>query len=146
MTVDAKEAVDRARQALGFGASARSWLVRRLSPLHGAYYLVAIGEVGGVTGLAAVDVESGEITNKVSLPGVDEHLAVNDVQARHLAHANPQAPAEPGLDPSQLSRSALYPFWIVTMLDDTRVYVDQSGTVHQRLSVSGRGGGGPAPA
>jgi hypothetical protein len=135
-------AVQIASQAAGSGGPARSWIVRRLRPLGGAYYLVEIGEPHATTWLVTVDAETGQVTSTSQLPGTTEHITVDARRARQLAGADPEARVELVWTPSQISRSAVYPFWLVTMPDLTAVYVDQNGNVHRTLDSSRRQGGG----
>ena len=69
------EAIARAleRLELNAGTPARAFLVRRIDPPGGAYYLVVLGAPSAALGIAVVDAASGEVTEWATLPGATPH-------------------------------------------------------------------------
>jgi hypothetical protein len=138
----AERAVRIARSALGVEPSSpsRAWLVRRLDRPDGAYWLVVVGEDPAAIGVAAVNDRGEELLSWSSLPGRERHLLVDAERAVSLAGVGPGAHAELAWAPGAISRSPLYPFWLV-QAGDRMVIVDQRGIVWPGIPPTGRGGG-----
>jgi hypothetical protein len=136
-----ERAVGTARSALGADASSpgRAWRVRRLDRPDRGYWLVVIGEDQASTGVAAVDDRGDELLSWSSLPGRERHLPVDGERAVALAGMGAGAQAELAWEPGGISRSPLYPFWLVRAGDRT-VIVDQRGIVWPDVPLTGRGG------
>jgi hypothetical protein len=88
--------------------------VRRLSDPTRPYALVVFGAPEASTGIAAVDLASGQVQEWAALPGREPHVVVDEDEARRLAGLGPGAQAELVWAPSVRTRSPLYPLWEVS--------------------------------
>jgi hypothetical protein len=122
----APDPIERARAALGAdpGTPGRSWLVRRLDRAGADYHLVVLGPIGATSGLAAVDL-AGEVTISARLPGMVEHLTIDEATVRATV-GNADSSPELVYAPSDHTRSPLYPVWRVSTPDGLH-YVDLQG-------------------
>jgi hypothetical protein len=138
----AERAIRTARSALGVDPSSpgRAWPVRRLDRPDRGYWLVVIGDDEASTGVAAVNDKGEELLSWSSLPGRERHLTVDGRSAVAHAGVGPGAHAELAWAPGAISRSPLYPFWVVRA-GNRRVIVDQRGGVWSDIPPTGRGGG-----
>jgi hypothetical protein len=135
------EAIARARERLGLSDTtpARALFVARREPPDGAYYLVVLGDPGTAVGVAAVDAESGEVTQWATLPDAATHPLLDRDAAIRRTGAESARRAELVWRSSPASRSALYPLWEVDTGDEV-VYVDHAGRVWPSLEPDARGG------
>jgi hypothetical protein len=130
-----------ARQTLGFDSSipVEVWHIHRLDRLNADYDLVIFGEHNLAVGIAAVTTHNSVVTHSARLPGRQPQIAINPEQAIKLAQLSEEAETELVWQPSDISRSPLYPFWRVQEKTRSR-YVDQGGNLWDSLSLLGRGG------
>ena len=135
------EAIARAleRLELNAGTPARAFLVRRIDPPGGAYYLVVLGAPSAALGIAVVDAASGEVTEWATLPGATPHSLLDREAAIQRTGASSARRAELVWRSSPASRSPLYPFWEIDTGDKV-VYVDHAGRVWSSLEAGARGG------
>ena len=126
------------RNVLGIApdTSYRRVRVSRLAPAAGDYDLVEFGDPGAVVGVGILSADEGEVLGAAGLPGTGPHLALDASAARVACGAAADAPARLVWEPSQATRSSLYPVWEVAV-EQGVLYVDQAGNVWRDL------GGGP---
>jgi hypothetical protein len=134
-------AAEVARTALDVsrGAPASAWRVRRLDRAAEAYYLVVVGAPDAAEGVVAVDAATGTVRGSARLRGGGSTIGIDADRARTLAGAGSHDAAELVWQPCAASRSPLYPLWEIET-GGIRVYVDQQGNVHRRLTPGGPGG------
>jgi len=135
------DAIARAREQLELsdGTPARAFLVRRIDPPGGAYYLAVLGDPSAAIGIAAVDASSGEVTQWATLPGAGSYPLLDREAAIRRAGASSASRAELVWRSSPASRSPLYPLWEIDTGDEV-VYVDHAGRVWTSLEAGARGG------
>jgi hypothetical protein len=132
--------VERARLRLGLDSMipAQAWRVQRIDHPDQAYYLIVFGDGHSDMGVAAVDLESGEVTISAVLEGTQPQLTVDADKALEKAGLR-GAQAELVWRPCRISLSPLQPFWQVRSEMQT-LYVDQQGVVWKSLEPAGPGG------
>jgi hypothetical protein len=137
-----KEAIQRARQALGLSPSVTGEALRvdRLDRPATAYYLVLLTPDERQRHIAVVDARTGALDQHAALTGSAAHLTVSMKEALAAVGLGADASARLVWRPSRASRSPLYPVWEISSESDRR-YVDQQGQVWDVLPPTGRGGG-----
>lgn len=128
----------RAETQVGATAPAQAWHTRRLDRPGESYYLVVIGYERAARALAVVDASSGAVKSSARLPGTGRHVIIGPEEAIDRAALGGNANAELVWQPSQVSRSMLFPFWEISRGNQT-VYVDQLGNVWNELLPAGPG-------
>ena len=130
-----------ARQVLGFDSSVpvEVWHVHRLDRLNADYDLVIFGEQNSAIGIAVVTTHNSVVTHSAQLSGGQPQIAISAEQAIKLANLSEEAEAELVWQPSDISRSPLYPFWRVYEKTENR-YIDQGGNIWDIPSLLGHGG------
>jgi hypothetical protein len=137
-------AVANAREALALGASqqAHVWEVGRLRASARSYLLISFGPPEHSVGIAAVDLQSGNVLQRARLPGVGSHDVMPAEEAMKRADFPAGSRAQLVWDPTPASRSPLYPLWQISDAD-RRVWVDGvRGTVWKTLAPQDHRGGG----
>jgi hypothetical protein len=127
---DVDQAIQAARSALGLDddVAATLWPVEHLDAHDRGYVLVVFGPAEASVGVAAVTTLTGNLGEWARLPGVGPHLTIDAAAARRVAGVGDEASAGLAWQPGPISRSPLYPFWIVQTGGSTR-YVDLGGRV-----------------
>ena len=137
-------AVASAAAALGFSASesAKTWLVSRMNPAVSGYFLVVFGAPQATIGLAAVELATGNVFAKATLPGRGPHRVMSAEEAIRIAGMGTGVEAILMWDSVQ-SSSPFYPQWRLRKAGQT-VWVDSvTGTVLDTLKAK-TGGGEPS--
>src|ERR1700749_491715 len=137
-------AVGNAREALALGASQQPqvWEVGRLRASARSYLLIIFGPPEHSVGIAAVDLQSGNVLQRARLPGVGSHDVIPAEEAMRRADFPAGSRAQLVWDPTPASRSPFYPLWQISDAD-RRVWVDGvRGTVWKKLAPQNRPGGG----
>lgn len=108
--------------------------MHRLSAGAADYDLIIFGEPDRAIGVGTLSAKGMEVLSAAALRGTGPHLGMDANDARNHCGADPDAPARLVWEPSQASRSPLYPIWEIQGADGTR-FVDQGGNVWRELEV-----------